>query len=69
MTQGRLRRADPWTAAVHFRGLCLSGLYDLRLEGVIEDLAPDEIARTADDAVDVFLRAYAVRRACRPEPA
>lgn len=62
MEQRRLRRADPWTAAMHFRGLCQSGLYDLRLEGVVEDLAPEEIARAAGDAVDVFLRAYAVRR-------
>jgi AcrR family transcriptional regulator len=59
MERGRLRRADPWTAAMHFRGLCQSGLYDMRLERVIEDLTPDEIARAADDAVDVFLRAYA----------
>lgn len=62
MRLGRLRRADPWTAALHFRGLCQSGLYDLRLEGVSEALTPEEIARAADDAVDVFLRAYAVRR-------
>lgn len=62
MKQRRLRRADPWTAALHFRGLCQSGLYDLRLEGVVEALTPDEIAGAADDAVDVFLRAYAVRR-------
>lgn len=58
--QGRLRGVDPWTAALHFRGLCLSGLYDLRLEGALQDLTPEEIERTADEAVDVFLRAYAV---------
>ena len=62
MAQGRLRRADPWTAAMHFRGLCQSGLYDLRLEGVIEALTAEEIARAVDEAVDVFLRAYAFRR-------
>lgn len=61
MQQGRLRRADPWTAAMHFRGLCQSGLYDLRLEGVVADIASGEIVRAADEAVDVFLRAYAVR--------
>jgi AcrR family transcriptional regulator len=60
MEQGRLRRADPWEATMHFRGLCLSDLYDLRLEGVIEALKPREIARAADEAVDVFFRAYAV---------
>jgi hypothetical protein len=47
---------------MHFRGLCQSGLYDLRLEGVIDDPAPEEIGRAADEAVDVFLRAYTVRR-------
>jgi len=60
MEQGELRRAEPSTAAMHFKGLCQAGLYDMRLEGVIEDLAPEEIAGAADDAVDVFLRAYAV---------
>lgn len=60
MEQGRLRRADPWTAAMHFKGLCQSGLYDMRLEGVIDALSPMQIDRAADDAVGVFLRAYAV---------
>jgi AcrR family transcriptional regulator len=60
MEDGRLRRADPWTAALHFRGLCQSGPYDLRLEGVVQALTPEEIASAADEAVDVFLRAYAV---------
>jgi AcrR family transcriptional regulator len=68
MGEGRLRRADPWTAALHFRGLCQSGLYDLRLERVIEDLTPEEVSRAADDAVDVFLRAYAVRRCASGRP-
>jgi AcrR family transcriptional regulator len=68
MGEGRLRRADPWTAALQFRGLCQSGLYDLRLEGVIEGVATEEIARAADDAVDVFLRAYAVRRCGSASP-
>lgn len=65
MEQGRLRPSDPWTVAMHFRGLCQAGLYDMRLEGLIESLSPKDIARAADDAVDVFLRAYAVRRSGR----
>jgi hypothetical protein len=31
----------------------------MRLQGVIEHLAPEQIARAVDGAVDVFLRAYA----------
>jgi AcrR family transcriptional regulator len=69
MEQGRLRCADAWTAAMHFRGLCLSGLYDMRLQGVIEALAPEQIARAADEAVDVFLRAYAIGRCASGYPA
>lgn len=66
MEQGRLRPSSPWTAAMHFRGLCLSDVYEMRLEGVIEALTPDEIARAADDAVDVFLRAYSPLPAIGP---
>jgi AcrR family transcriptional regulator len=60
MDQGRLRRFDSRMAATHFRALCQSDVYEQRLRGVIDKLAPEEISRAADDAVDMFLRAYGV---------
>lgn len=66
MEQGGLRRANPWTAAMHFRGLCQSGLYDLCLQGVLEGVPPEQISGAVDDAVEVFLRAYAVEEPAPP---
>lgn len=59
MERGELRRADPVLAAYQFTDLALSGLYKLRLWGVIEDPSPEERAMRAEMAVDTFLRAYA----------
>jgi AcrR family transcriptional regulator len=57
---GNFRDADPWQAAIHLVGLCKAGLADNLLEGVDNHASEEEIAATADAAVDVFLRAYAV---------
>jgi AcrR family transcriptional regulator len=59
MERGELRQADPMLAAYQFKDLALSGLYNLRLWGVIEDPTPQERAARAETAVDTFLRAYA----------
>jgi AcrR family transcriptional regulator len=59
MDRGMLRRADPEVAAHQFKDLAISGVYQLRLWGVIGDPAPAEIAVRAETAVDTFLRAYA----------
>ena len=59
MDEGRMRRADPFLAAQHFKDLALSGLYWNRVWMVIGQPTPDEIDRHAERAVDVFLRAYA----------
>ena len=59
MDEGVLRRSDPLVAAYHLKDLSLSGLFNLRLWGVIDDPGPeDRVART-EVAVDTFLRAYA----------
>jgi AcrR family transcriptional regulator len=58
MDDGGLRRADPARAAEQFKGLVLSGVYFLRLWGVIDDPSPAERRRHAEAAVDTFLRAY-----------
>ena len=59
MDEGLLRRADPQTAALQFKDLSVSGIYQLRMWGVIDDPTPAEIESRARTAVDTFLRAYA----------
>ncbi|HKR90469.1 MAG TPA: TetR/AcrR family transcriptional regulator [Phenylobacterium sp.] len=59
MERGELRRADPMLAAHQFKDLALSGVYNLRLLGMIEDPTPEERTARAEIAVDTFLRAYA----------
>ena len=59
MAEGRLRDADPWDAAMHFKGLLEGDLVERRLLGDIR--GPDAAAVNANvtNAVDVFLRYYA----------
>lgn len=59
MDQGRLRRADPWVAAMHWKGLNEGELFEKRLLGAITDIDPAKIRRVATDAADAFLRIYA----------
>jgi AcrR family transcriptional regulator len=59
MDRGLLRKGDPVLAAHQFKDLSLSGVFNLRLWGIIEDLTPEERAGRAETAVDTFLRAYA----------
>jgi len=57
MSAGRLRRADPYLAAMHFRGLIESDLLERRLHGDETITARDIKANTAF-GIDAFLRAY-----------
>jgi TetR/AcrR family transcriptional repressor of mexJK operon len=58
MDRGELRCADAQVAAQQFKDLSISGVYQLRLWGVIEEPTLAEIAGQAETAVDTFLRAY-----------
>jgi AcrR family transcriptional regulator len=58
MDQGALRRADPLVAAQHFKDLAISGLYQPRLWGVIDDPTPEEVDAQVARAIDTFMRAY-----------
>ncbi len=60
MDQGRMRRADPWTAAMHFQGLCEAGSFQRLLEGSIERLDEADLEAAVRDAVEVFTRGYEV---------
>jgi AcrR family transcriptional regulator len=58
MDEGVLRRADPHIAAQQLKDLSISGVYQVRLWGVIGDPTPEEIAERVERAVDTFMRAY-----------
>jgi AcrR family transcriptional regulator len=59
MGRGALRCSDSERAAMHLQGLLEAGPYQLRLAGARGAVVMEEITRTVDEAVDLFLRAYA----------
>lgn len=58
MAKGRLRQADPWVAAMHWKGLNEGELLEKRLLGAMIGSEAAEIERVATEAADAFLRAY-----------
>ena len=60
MAEGKLRRADPWVAAMHFKGLALQDLLERQLLNAAKRAPPKEVEAAAKQAVDAFLRIYGV---------
>ena len=59
MAEGKLRRADPWLAAMHFKGLVLQDLLERQLLNAAKAAAdPKEIQAAVKNAVEAFLRIY-----------
>jgi AcrR family transcriptional regulator len=58
MDEGVLKRADPWIAAMHWKGLCEWDMFEKRLLGAIREGDPEEIRTAAIHAADVFLQVY-----------
>ena len=58
MDQDRLVRADPWLAAMHWKGLTEGGLGERRLLGELDRAEADEIAIAATAAATAFLCIY-----------
>jgi hypothetical protein len=58
MTDGHLRRADPWIAAMHLRGLVESEYVERLIVGDVVTITPKMIRDAALRALDVFWRAY-----------
>jgi AcrR family transcriptional regulator len=58
MAEGKLRRADPWLAAMHFKGLVLQDLLERQLLNAAKSASPKEVAAAAGHAADAFLRIY-----------
>lgn len=58
MAEGKLRRADPWLATMHFKGLLLQDLLERYLLNATRTENPKEVEAAAKNAVDAFLRIY-----------
>lgn len=63
MDEGKLRPADPWLAAMHFKGLALQDLLERQLLGAADRIAPEEVEAAARHAADAFLMIYGPREA------
>ena len=58
MDQGRLKRTDPWVAAMHWKGLNEWDMFEKRLLGAIRGPDLVEINRASTLAADAFLQLY-----------
>jgi AcrR family transcriptional regulator len=67
MEAGRLRSADPWTAAMHLRGMLEADLTHRVLVGARIDGRPRQLRRCSRKAVDAFTRAYGRDEHCQIE--
>ena len=61
MDEGKLRPADPWLAAMHFKGLVLQDLLERQLLGAAATVDPGEVGAAAQQAADAFLMIYGPR--------
>ncbi|MCH8617467.1 TetR/AcrR family transcriptional regulator [Sphingomonas sp. SM33] len=59
MDEGLLKRADPWVAAMQWKGLNEWDLLDRRLLGIDKEIDPAEIRKAATTAAEAFLILYA----------
>ena len=58
MDEGRLRRADPWVALMHWKGLNDWDLFERRLIGAISGPEDVDVKKIATLAADAFLTIY-----------
>ena len=63
MDEGQLRKADPWVATMHWKGLNEGDLLDRRLLGIEKEIAPTEILAAAKAAADAFMKLYGAEKA------
>jgi AcrR family transcriptional regulator len=61
MGNGKLKRANPWLAAMHFKGLVLQDLLERQLLGAAQSVDREEIDSAAEQAADAFLMIYGTR--------
>ena len=58
MDQGRLKRADPWVALMHWKGLNDWDLFERRIMGAISGPEDVDVEKVATLAADAFLKLY-----------
>lgn len=58
MDEGKLRKSDPWLAAMQWKGLVLLDLFERRLLGAMKAVDPKEVESAATRAADAFLMIY-----------
>ena len=58
--QGRLKRDDPWTMLMHWKGLNDQDFFERRLIGAINGPEDVDIEKAATLAADAFLKLYGV---------
>lgn len=58
MDEGQLRKADPWVAAMHWKGMNEGDLLDRRLLGIEKEIDSAEILASATAAAEAFLKLY-----------
>lgn len=61
MQRGQLRDADPWVAAMHWKGLNEGELLEKRLLGAMGNPEPRETKKIATSAADAFLAIYSAK--------
>lgn len=60
MKEGRLKFADPWTTAMHWKGLNEWDLLEKHLLSAAAAAEPNQIVCAATAAADAFLKVYAI---------
>ena len=58
MDEGKLKKSDPWIAAMQWKGLVLLDLFDRRLLGAMKEVDSKEVETAATSAADAFLKLY-----------
>lgn len=58
MEKGEVAKADPWLAAMHFKGLLESDLVDKCLLGIDRDISPARLRERVEIACDIFIAYY-----------
>jgi AcrR family transcriptional regulator len=68
MNQGRLKRADPWVAFMHWKGLNDWDLFERRIIGAIAGPEDVDIKKISTLAADAFLQIYGTEKSRRKAP-
>jgi AcrR family transcriptional regulator len=62
MDKGRLKRADPWVALMHWKGLNDWDLFERRIMGAISGPEDVDVEKVATLAADAFLKLYGTEK-------